>query len=105
MIEINLLPGARKKKGSSGGSSLDVRAFAASLGERFKDPWMGLAVGGVALGLLAIGGMWYLQRSASATRVSGARLGWQQVKTRRSRSSSISLLLASASASLKSGVT
>ena len=61
MIEINLLPGARKKSRSSGGSSIDVRAFAASLGERFKDPWMGIAVGGVAVGLLAIGGMWVLQ--------------------------------------------
>jgi hypothetical protein len=58
MIEINLLPGARKKSRSSGGSSLDVRALVASLGERFKDPWMGIAVGGVAVGLLAIGGMW-----------------------------------------------
>lgn len=66
MIEINLLPGARKKKGSSGGSSLDVRALVASLGERFRDPWMGVAVGGAAIGLLAIGGMFYLQREATA---------------------------------------
>ena len=65
MIEINLLPGARKKKGSSGGSSLDVRALVASLGERFRDPWMGVAVGGAAIGLLAIGGMFYLQREAT----------------------------------------
>ena len=77
MIEINLLPGARKKKGSSGGSSFDLRAFAASLGERFRDPWMGIAVGGAAVGLLAIGGMWYLQRSATATLVEQERVAVQ----------------------------
>jgi len=66
MIEINLLPGARKKKGSSGGSSLDVRAFVASLGERFKDPWLGIAVAGMTVGLLAVGAMWYMQREEKA---------------------------------------
>ena len=77
MIEINLLPGARKKKGSSGGSSLDVRALVASLGERFRDPWMGIAVGGAAIGLLAVGGMWYLQRNATAVLVEQERVAVQ----------------------------
>lgn len=68
MIEINLLPGARKKtKSTGGGSSFDVRASLASLGERFKDPWLGVAVGGVAIGLLATGAMWFFQgRTAAA---------------------------------------
>ena len=77
MIEINLLPGARKKKGSSGGSSLDVRALVASLGERFRDPWMGVAVGGAAIGLLAIGGMFYLQREATAALAEQERVAVQ----------------------------
>lgn len=77
MIEINLLPGARKKKGSSGGSSLDVRALVASLGERFKDPWMGIAVGGAAIGLLAIGGMFYMQRNATAALAEQERVAVQ----------------------------
>ncbi len=77
MIEINLLPGARKKKGSSGGSSLDVRALVASLGERFRDPWMGVAVGGAAIGLLAVGGMFYLQRNATAALAEQERVAVQ----------------------------
>ena len=77
MIEINLLPGARRKSKSGGGSSLDVRALAASLGERFKDPWMGIAVGGVAIGLLAIGGMWYMQKRETTTLLEQERVAVQ----------------------------
>lgn len=67
MIEINLLPGARKRsKATGGGSSVDVRAMFGQLGERFKDPWLGVAVGGVTIGLLAVGGMWYLQGKTRA---------------------------------------
>ncbi len=61
MIEINLLPGARKKtKATGGGAKVDVRAMFAGLGERFKDPWLGIAIAGGGLGLLAIGGMYWL---------------------------------------------
>ena len=77
MIEINLLPGSRKKKGSSGGSSLDVRALVASLGERFRDPWMGVAVGGAVIGLLAVGGMFYVQRTATAALAEQERVAVQ----------------------------
>ncbi len=62
MIEINLLPGSRKKtKAAGGGSSVDFRAMFAQLGERFKDPWLGLALGGLGLGLIAVGAMWFFQ--------------------------------------------
>lgn len=77
MIEINLLPGARKKSRSSGGSSVDVRALVASLGERFKDPWMGIAVGGVAIGLLAIAGMFFLQGRAESALLEQERVAAQ----------------------------
>lgn len=77
MIEINLLPGARKKSRSSGGSSVDVRALVASLGERFKDPWMGIAVGGVALGLLAIAGMFFIQGRAESALLEQERVAAQ----------------------------
>jgi Tfp pilus assembly protein PilN len=66
MIEINLLPGARKKTKSSGGPSFDLKAAFASLGERFKDPWLGVAVGGATLGVLAVGAMWFLQGRTEA---------------------------------------
>lgn len=60
MIEINLLPGARKKARSSG-SSVDVRAMLASLGARFKDPWLGVAAGGALVGLGAVAAMFLVQ--------------------------------------------
>ena len=77
MIEINLLPGARKKAKSSGGSKVDVRALAASLGERFKDPWLGVAVGGAAVGLLAVGAMWFLQGREEADLLERERVAVQ----------------------------
>ncbi len=53
MIEINLLPGPRKKRAKSGGgSSLDVRALVASL-----SPMMVAGAGMLFLGLVGIGGM------------------------------------------------
>lgn len=68
MIEINLLPGARKKtKAAGGGSKVDVRAMFAGLGERFKDPWLGVAAGGVVVGVLAIAGMWFFQGRTEAS--------------------------------------
>jgi len=78
MIEINLLPGARKKtKSTGGGSSFDLRASLASLGERFKDPWLGVAVGGVVVGLLAIAGMWFLQGRTEASLLEQERVAVQ----------------------------
>ncbi len=66
MIEINLLPGARKKSRSRGPSLNFGEAFR-DLSARIRDPWMISAVGGVAVGLLAIGLMWTLQgRRASS---------------------------------------
>jgi len=66
MIEINLLPGARKKSRSRGPSLNFGEAFR-DLGARIRDPWMISAVGGVAVGLLSIGLMWTLQsRRASS---------------------------------------
>jgi Tfp pilus assembly protein PilN len=66
MIEINLLPGARKKSRSSGSSAVDVRAMLASLGDRFKDPWLGVAAGGVVIGVAAIAVMWFFQGRAES---------------------------------------
>lgn len=61
MIEINLLAGARKKKSASKGASVDFGALFEQLRGRFKDPWLLVAIGGVVLGLGAVGGMWYFQ--------------------------------------------
>lgn len=67
MIEINLLPGARKKKSSSGGSSLNVGAALSDLASRLKDPWLIIAVVGVVLGLASAGAMWFVQGRQQAT--------------------------------------
>lgn len=64
MIEINLLPGARKKQKSSRGPSLNIGALLAGLGERFKDPWLIVAIAGMVLGLGATGGLFVLQKRA-----------------------------------------
>jgi Tfp pilus assembly protein PilN len=68
MIEINLLPGARKKTRSRGPSFNIGDAFK-DIQSRVRDPWMISAVAGVALGLVAIGLMWTLQsrRESSLT--------------------------------------
>lgn len=68
MIEINLLPGARKKTRSRG-PSFNIPDVLRDLQSRVRDPWMISAVAGVALGLVAIGAMWTLQsrRESSLT--------------------------------------
>lgn len=66
MIEINLLPGARKKKSASKGASLDMGALAAGFRERFKDPWLLFAAAGVIVGLAGVGVMWYTQSTKTA---------------------------------------
>jgi len=60
MIEINLLPGARKKARSRG-PSLNIGEAFRDLAQRIRDPWMISAVAGVAVGLVAIGFMWTWQ--------------------------------------------
>lgn len=68
MIEINLLPGARKKSRSRG-PSFSVPDVLRDLQSRVRDPWMISAVAGVVVGLAAIGGMWTFQsrRESSLT--------------------------------------
>ncbi|MHB1298644.1 MAG: PilN domain-containing protein [Gemmatimonadaceae bacterium] len=66
MIEINLLPNARKKSRATSSAKFDFGAAMGGLTERFKDPWLGVAVGGAVVGVLAIGLLWTLQgRTAS----------------------------------------
>ena len=66
MIEINLLPNARKKSRATSSAKFDLGAAMGGLTERFKDPWLGFAVGGVVVGIAAIGVLWTLQsRTAS----------------------------------------
>jgi Tfp pilus assembly protein PilN len=60
MIEINLLPGSRKKSRRTG-PSLDLPGVLRDLGSRVRDPWLISAVAGVTVGVAAIVLMWSLQ--------------------------------------------
>lgn len=68
MIEINLLPGARKKTRSRG-PSFNIPDVLKDFQSRVRDPWLISAVAGVVVGLVAIGAMWTLQsrRESSLT--------------------------------------
>ena len=61
MIEINLLPGAKRKRGGKGGGFQmpDVKALAASV----KDPWL-IACAGLWLVFALFVGLFYLPRKA-----------------------------------------
>jgi Tfp pilus assembly protein PilN len=65
MIEINLLPGAKKAK-RSGGASFDFRAMLGDVTQRIRDPWLISAVVGVLIGGGAVGFM-YWRTSARET--------------------------------------
>ena len=67
MIEINLLPGARRKAKRGGGASIDFGASMAAMRERIKEPWLIGSVTVTALALLAVGGLFFQQaRSGDA---------------------------------------
>jgi len=60
MIEINLLPGARKTKRSRS-SNLDFGAMFGNFTTRFRDPYMITAVASSVVALLMIAGLWWYQ--------------------------------------------
>ena len=57
MIEINLLPGARKKARKGSGGGVDFKAIAADVAARIKDPFL---VGAVAAYIVSIGAVVFL---------------------------------------------
>ncbi len=63
MIEINLLPGARKAKRSKGGASLDVRALLAGATSQVRDPFLLSAVAAVVVAVGAVGWLYTSQAS------------------------------------------
>ena len=66
MIEINLLPGARKQKRSRS-AAFDFGAFFGNVAARIRDPYLLVAAGSVVVSLLAVGGLYlYQNRRASS---------------------------------------
>lgn len=70
MIEINLLPSAKKKKArgatTSGGPKFDFGAAMGSVSARLRDPWLIFAVVGMVIGLAATGVQWVTQSRKEA---------------------------------------
>ena len=62
MIEINLLPGVRRKARRGGGPKFDFGASVASLRERVREPWL---IGGTAVAIVAVAAVatFYLAQS------------------------------------------
>jgi Tfp pilus assembly protein PilN len=60
MIEINLLPGARKQKRSKS-SNFDFGAMLDNLSTRFRDPYLIGAVASTVVAILIVGGMFWWQ--------------------------------------------
>ena len=65
MIEINLLPGAAKRNRGRG-SGFSLRAVAAQVSSRIRDPYMLSAAASVLIAALGIGGMHFTQSSKVA---------------------------------------
>lgn len=77
MIEINLLPGARKKRSASKGASIDMGALLEQLRGRFKDPWLLMAAAGLVIGLAGVGLMWWTQSAKTAVIAERERIAVQ----------------------------
>ena len=78
MIEINLLPGARKKKkGSSSSASLDLGAAFGDLASKLKDPWLVVAIGGICIGVAASAAMYVRQGRETAALAEQQRVAVQ----------------------------
>jgi Tfp pilus assembly protein PilN len=67
MIEINLLPGAKRSKGGGGLPSFDFAAIGAAISARIKDKWLAAAViAGIAVGV-GIGFLFTAQQARQAS--------------------------------------
>jgi Tfp pilus assembly protein PilN len=67
MIEINLLPGATKKKRSRGGAGFDLRGLVSEWSTKVKDPILMGSIGAAVVGLSAIAFMYFHQGSREAS--------------------------------------
>lgn len=64
MIEINLLPGTRKKGKAKSGASR--RSVFSGIGQRIKNPYLVTAVSSLAIALLAVGGLHFTQQAEAS---------------------------------------
>lgn len=81
MIEINLLPSAGRKAGRRSRGGPDVRALAAAVTARVKDPFLAGAVAAVLLGVAGTGAL-HLRYTARADDLAGREMQAVQDSTR-----------------------
>jgi Tfp pilus assembly protein PilN len=67
MIQINLLPGAKKTKKSGGGPSFDFAALGAAISSKVKDKYLAAAVVTSAIALAVIGLLFTTQRTRESS--------------------------------------
>ncbi len=64
-IQVNLLPGAKKKHKGSKGSSRNIGAAFSGLSDSIKDPWMLGSAGAVILSVVAVGVLFTTQQASA----------------------------------------
>jgi len=67
-IQVNLLPGGRKKGKSARGTSLDIGAAFRGVGDKVKDPWLLGAAAAVVMSISAVG-LLFVTQQADATEI------------------------------------
>jgi Tfp pilus assembly protein PilN len=80
MIEINLLPSARKSRkarSSTSAAKFDFGAYMGNLTSRMSDPWLLVAIAGVVLGVAGVGAQWYFQGRAETALLERERVAVQ----------------------------
>jgi Tfp pilus assembly protein PilN len=67
MIQINLLPGAKKSKKSGGGPSINFAAIGAAISSKIQDKYLAAAVVSAAVALAVIGLLFTTQRTRESS--------------------------------------
>ena len=75
MIEINLLPGARKKSRRGGAPRVDFASLTSGMSYRIKDRWLAAAVICGVVSLAAVGTMYVYQSRQESQLTNAEQLG------------------------------
>ena len=75
MIEINLLPGARKKSRRGGAPRVDFASLTSGMSDRIKDRWLAAAVICGVVSLAAVGTMYVYQSRQESQLTNAEQLG------------------------------
>jgi len=62
-IQVNLLPGGKKKRTSAKGASLNIGAALSGLSDKVKDPWLLGSLGAVIISVAAVGVLFTTQQA------------------------------------------